>query len=240
MASPQLPDPIAGRIAAGSAGLGLVAAVTIAAVSSRLGLNERATGATVLGAIGFIIAFAAPFVAALLAFRFRELETRRAVWLASGILSLALAVLTLFGGLWLLFGPVGVGLVVAWRLARGTEGASSSGRPRLLTAWLILWLAAAIWFVLFFRVTPACWQDAGWVAGSTGAECRTDIMDTGEGLLALAGVVIGLAGLFVLGQRGDASRQAGPDAAPGASLPPTTGPGERGRPPQRLPNSDPP
>jgi len=212
MARPPQPRPEHGaeRVVAWSAAGGLLTALALAALSGRLALDERDGSATTLGALGFSVAFAAPFVAALASFLARNEGLRRSVWLASGVLALCLGVLTVFGGVGLVFGVAGVGLVTAWWLARGQAGTSDQLlRSIALTGWLLVWLAGALG-LLWLRETPACWSAAangfGWVAGPspTGNHCTSDIIDTTEGLLALVCATIGLAGMIPIVRGGNA------------------------------------
>jgi hypothetical protein len=147
----------AGRIAAWAALLGLAAALLVAAISGRLALGEHTDGATIIGNVGSIVNFVAPFVAVLAAFLSDSSAFRRSVWLASGLLALALAVLTVFSGVWLLFAPAGIGLLVAWWQSKEHSGVLGPLNGLALTAWLLIWLGGAL-AVLHVRETPGCWS----------------------------------------------------------------------------------
>ncbi|MFN8593657.1 MAG: hypothetical protein U0031_19520 [Thermomicrobiales bacterium] len=219
------------RIATWSAALGMVAAMLIAAVSGRLLLDQRMSAATVLGSLGFTAAMVAPFVPALVSHRIRTPDVRRAVWMASGTLAIVLGVLALWNGIGWIFGVAAVGLLVAWRSSRTRAREPHAARPTLLAAWLIFWLAAALW-VLDLRQTPACWNEraagSGWLLGSAAGSCASDIIDDSEGMLAMACVAVGLAAAVPLTSSRGAnttwkhigwwSREASPDEAPGRGV----------------------
>lgn len=198
------PDPGAERLAAWSAGIGFLGSLVVAAVSGRLLLDERAGGASILGALGFSVAWTAPFIASLASFLSHDPQLRRTVWLATGVLAMALGGLTLFSGVWLLFGPAGGGLIAAWWMSRGRVGWLRPAQNVLVTTWLLVLLGGAL-AVLWLQETPACWQatatGGSWVAASS-TECASDIINDLEGLLALIGVAVGLAGLAVMGRDG--------------------------------------
>jgi hypothetical protein len=207
-ASASSPDPAVGKIAAWSAVVGFLTALMIAAISGRLTLGER-EGASVLGDLGAMAAFMAPFVAVLASFLTRDLEVRRAVWLAGGVLALILARLSIFSGLWILLGPVGVGLISAWWLTRGHAGLLGPARSIALASWLILCLGGALG-ALHLRETPGCWSATEYgpdsEAVSTREVCWSDRIDDTEGLFALGGSAIGLAGMAFLARGGIAER----------------------------------
>jgi hypothetical protein len=201
-------DPVAGKIAAWSAVVGFLTAIMIAAISGRLSLAER-EGASVLGDLGAMAAFMAPFVAVLASFLSHDLEVRRAFWLAGGVLALILAGFSIFSGLWILFGPVGAGLFSAWWLTKGRAGLLGPARSIALTSWLILCLGFALG-VLHLRETPGCWSATEYgpdsEALSTNEVCWSDRIDDTEGLFALGGVALGLAGMAFLARGDNAER----------------------------------
>jgi hypothetical protein len=209
MASTPVPrhDIEPGHIAAWSAVVGLLTVLLIGALSGRLLLDERAGGTTVFGALGFIVAFMAPFVATLASFLARTTELRRSIWLVSGALALVLGGLTIFSGVGLLLGAVGVGLISAWWLAKGQAGIFGSARSIALAGWLLLWLGGAL-AALWLHETPVCWNSgansSGWVAARLPNDCWSDIIDDTEGVLALVGVAMGLAGMALIVRNGSA------------------------------------
>lgn len=190
-----------GRIAGWFALLGLSAALGVAALTGRIVLDERAGDATELGALGFTVTFAAPFVAALASLLVHDIEVRRAAWLAAGVLAVVLAVLTVFSGIGWLFGVAGAGLLLAWWVSKGRGGSFGSVWNVALAGWLIVWFGGALW-ALWSRETPVCWNGAaigaGWVTAATPNECTSDIFDDMEGVLALGAVAIGLGGAALL------------------------------------------
>ena len=216
-------DHGATRIAAWSALGGLLAGLAVPAISGRLALDEHAAGATALGALGFTIALLAPFVAAFASFLTPNPAVRRSVWLASGVLAWGLGVLTIFSGFWLVFAMVGVGLVSAWWRTRSGAGSWGPARSLVLTGWLLLWLGGAL-PMLWLRETPASWDPSangsGWVARTSlsSAEWASDIVDNTEGLLALGCVVIGLAGMALLGRGGNPDKDIALNIAPPSPL----------------------
>src|SRR5688500_14641545 len=213
MASAPRPrdEHAAGRIASSSAIGGFLAALALTALSGRLALNERAGGATVLGALGISVAILAPFVASLASFLTRGQELRRSVWLASGVLALCLGGITIFSGFGLVFGMVGVGLISAWWFTKSRAGLLGRARSIALTGWLLLWLGGAL-PVLWLRETPVCWNStatgSGWEteASPPSSACMSDIVDNTEGPLALVCVVIGLAGMTLIVRGGGVDR----------------------------------
>ncbi len=210
------------RIATWSAAGGLVVAVSIAAITGNLFLDQRAAGATTLGAVGLTVALAAPFLASLAARRVREVALRRAIWFASGVLALVLGGLTIFSGIGWFFAAAAVGLIAAWWLSRGDAGARGAARAIAVSAWLLLSLGGAL-AGLWLRETPMCWDAGaaapGWVAAGTASACMSDIVDDRDGLLALTAVAVGFVGLALLtrggrGIAGPTSTAASPVAAP--------------------------
>jgi hypothetical protein len=203
----RVPEPrderLAVGIAAWSAAGGLLVALALAAFSGRLVLDEREGAATALGALGFSVAFLAPFFVSSASFLMRNKELRRSVWLASGALALYLGWLTIFGGVGLVFAAAGAGLLSAWWLTKGRAGWLGPPPSIALVGWQLLWLGGAL-TVLWLRETPVCWDPTanglGWVAETVPAsnECTSDIIDTTEGLLALVCVVVGLAGMVAI------------------------------------------
>ena len=197
-------------IAAGFAAMGIFLVLAITVISSGLLLGERVGRDPVIGEAGFGVAFFVPFLIALVALRLQSHESRRAVWLASGVLAVLLAGLTI-ASLGMLIGVVGIGLIAAWWLAKGDARVLGSWRAIALTGWLLLWLGGAL-AVLGLRETPVCWtsgaENGHWVAGTsaTTGGCTSDIVDSMEGGLALVAVAIGLAGMALIVQGGNRVR----------------------------------
>jgi hypothetical protein len=181
---------------------GLASALLTAFLNRTLVLDEEASGATTLGAIGFVVVVAAPFVLVLLASFLRDAEQRRSVWLASAALALAIAGLSIFsvGALFLI---VAGALGWAWWSGRSPDGVIQGRISLAATLWIVLSLGGAL-RLLWWRETPACWltgaDGARWSAGqsATAATCVSDIFDATEGALALAAVAGGIAGAAVI------------------------------------------
>jgi hypothetical protein len=190
------------RLAAWSAIAGLLTMVVVIMLSERLSSGQRASGDTALGALGSSFALAAPFVVALASLFVRDVEVRRAVWVASGLLALFLGGLTIFSGVGWLFGAAGIGLLSAWWQTRDRSGSLASWRGVALTVWLIVWFGGAL-AASWLRETPLCWDasanGSGRSAENTTTMCSSDITDDVEGVLALAGVAVGFAGMAFTG-----------------------------------------
>jgi hypothetical protein len=203
------------RLAAWSALGGLLTMLTVVALSVRFALGQRASGDTMLGALGSSVAIAAPFVAALASFLVREREVRRAIWAACGLLSLILGGLTIFSGVGWLIGAAGVGLLSAWWQTRDRAGDLASARGVIVTVWKLIWFGSAL-AALWLHETPVCWEvsanGTGRSAENVTTICSSDITDDVEGVLALAGVAIGFAGMaFIRGvSAGDGKRRFAP------------------------------
>jgi hypothetical protein len=205
----------AGSLAAWSAIGGLVVAMGLGLISGRLSVDQQLAGTTALGAIGFSITFAAPFVAAIASFAISSVALRRAIWLATGLVSFVLSALTLFSGIGVLFAAAGVGLVSAWWMTRTPSHLVPSARALMLSGWLILWLSAAT-AALWVQATPMCWNaDANgmgrWEPSSTMSSCWSDIIDDTEGGLAVLGVALAAGGAVVIvrGQHRDGTHANG-------------------------------
>jgi hypothetical protein len=203
------------RLAAWSAIGGLVATMMVVALSGRFALGQRASGDTTLGALGSAVAFAAPFVAALVSFFVRDRDVRRAVWAACGLVALILGGLTIFGGVGWLFGAAGVGLLSAWWKTRNPDGDLASVRGVVVTVWMLFWFVGAL-AGSWLRETPVCWDasdnGSGRSAKNMTTICSSDVTDNVEGTLALAGVAIGFSGVvFARGvSSGDGKRRFAP------------------------------
>lgn len=186
------------RLAAWSAIGGLLTMVVVIVLSERLSPGQRPSGDTTLGALGSSVALAAPFVAALASLFVQEVEARRAVWLAGGLLALILGGLTIFGGVGWLVGAAGVGLLSAWWQTRNRSGSLASWWGVALAVWLLVCFGGAL-AALWLRETPVCWDasatGSGRASESITTICSSDITDDVEGGLALAGVAIGFAGM---------------------------------------------
>jgi hypothetical protein len=206
-------DPRAEQLATWSAVFGAVIILSLAAASGSLFRAQHAAGATSLGAFSKTVAFLAPFVAPLVATRLRSLELQRAVWLSCGVLALVLGGLTIFSGVGFLLIASAAGLLAAWWLSRGESGLWGSVRAIAVSAWLLLAFGGAL-AGLSLRETPACWESGGngWGATVTIEECSSDVVDDTEGVLALAGVVAGFAGLALVSRHGRDS----PPSMPGS------------------------
>jgi hypothetical protein len=137
-------------------------------------------------------------------------------------LALVLGGLTIFNGVGFFIIAVAVGLLWAWWSSRGQASVWGPARGIAVSVWLLLSFGGAL-AGLWLRDTPACWDsDVNvWVASDTANECSSDLIDDTEGGLALAGVVVGFAGLALLTRRGRESRSSVAGPAP-SLLPPIT------------------
>ncbi len=202
------------RLARWAAVGGLASALLTAFLNRTLLLDEEASGATTLGAIGFVVVLAAPFVLVLLASFLQDTEQRRSVWLAGAALALVVAGLSIFS-VGVLFLIVAGALGWAWWSGRSPAGVIRDRISLVATLWIVLALGGAL-RLLWWRETPACWltgaDGARWSAGqpSGAATCVSDIIDATEGALALAAVAVGIVGALVL--HGLWNRHASPSA----------------------------
>lgn len=193
-------DRRADSLAMWSAIFGLFFVLVVASSSKLLLSDEGASGAPLLGSLGFTVSLLAPFMAALAALRLKDSRMRSAVWLASGLPALGIGGLSLSSiGLFLM--AVGIGLMAAWWLSR--ESATPLGSPRatLVSLWLLFWFGTGL-AALWLRETPLCWSEysdvAGWMATTTIKLYGSDVVDDAEGLLALVSVAVGGLGAIYL------------------------------------------
>lgn len=196
-----------GRAALGG-GYGLVVALLLSSLRGAPFGKPPASAATTLGGVAFTLVFMSPFVLALAALPLRRVEQQRAIWFACGVLALALAAVTVFG--------IGVALLPAALLLFGAawpgprvRGLPSRWLPYMLAAWIITSFGVGQ-YALSSRSTPACWArdqtggnwqraapgDAGALVGDASRNpCVSDIIDSREGTLGIAFIILGATGV---------------------------------------------
>jgi hypothetical protein len=193
---------------------GLASALLTALLNRTLLLDQEESEATTLGAIGFVVVLAAPFVLVLLASFLPDAEQQRSVWLASAMLALIIGGLSIFS-VGVLFLIVAGALSWAWWSGRSPDGWIRDRMAIVATLWIVLAFGGAL-RLLWWRETPDCWLTGAdgerWLAGqpATAAICVSDIIDATEEALVLTAVALGIVGALVI--RWVWNRRASPSA----------------------------